>query len=198
MSNAPYEIVIGPAEVYVAPVGTAFPAINATPGAGWTLVGLAGSSNYSEDGVIVRSPRSSALVRPLGSTAPVKGAITETGFEVEFTVMDLSPAMMQLAFGADTTDVTVVAQASGIAGNQYGDIPTNPVPKHKALLVRCAQSSFGDGFNTQFEVYSAFQTGSGEGKFSKSDPLMQTHIWTAIKTASGFVRLRQQTTAPGA
>lgn len=195
MAEAPYEIVIGPAEVYVAPVGEAFPDIDEAPAGNWLLVGLAGADNYSEDGVIIRRQVSNTLVRPLGSTVPVKAAITETGFEVEFTVMDLSPEAMQLAFGGDEDDITSTVASSGVAGNDVFDIVTDPVPIHKAVLVRCNQSSFGNGFNTQFEVFSAFQTGSAEGTFSKSDPFMQTHIWTAIKTASGFVRVRQQTAA---
>lgn len=198
MAEAPYEMVIGPAEVYFAPVGTAFPTVNATPGAPWVRIGTSGADNYSEDGVVVRRSLASSDIRALGSTAIRKAAITETGFEVEFSVMDMSPKEMLLAFGGDETAITVTAQGSGVAGNQAFDVPTAPVPIHRAILVRFGQSPFGNGLNSQFEVFSAYQAGEAEGTFSKSDPFTQGQLWRAIKIAAGFVRVREQQSAPGA
>ena len=100
---APYEIIVGPAEVYVADVGTAFPDINDAPGMGWTLVGTLGSENYGEGGVLVRAPRTTQPIRVLGATTPRKHVITETGFQVEFDVIDATVREWCRTNGGGTT-----------------------------------------------------------------------------------------------
>lgn len=180
----PNEIIVGPAEVYIAPVGTAFPAVTAERpavlAAGWTLIGTAGSRNYSEDGVILRQNRTINPIRVLGSIAPRKQVISEQTFEVEFNVVDLSPEAIALGYGADVADIV----ESG--GNTSFSIPTSPVPLTFAILVRVeGQSPLVDGGNTQWQIYQAVQGGSGEGTFSKTAAFAQGHLWSAIENSDG-------------
>src|SRR5688572_18762884 len=94
----PSSIVIGgPEVVYRAPVGTAFPALGAAPGVGWTRLGTNGNKSYSNDGVVVRHPQSVNRIRPAGSTGPIKAARTEEDFEVEFTLWDMTLEMLAAA-----------------------------------------------------------------------------------------------------
>lgn len=186
----PYEIIYAPAEVYAAPVGEAFPAVNATPAGNWALIGTEGSKNYDEAGVVIRSPVAMAAFRSLGGTLKRKVSITERDFAVEFTVVDINPEEMAYALGVDPGDIVDTPAGGGQAGQQAITIPSSPIPLQQALLVRCDQSPFGDAMKHQWEIYAANQVGSGEGTYSKSTPFGQRHQWEAIENSSGFVVLR--------
>lgn len=177
---APNEIIVGPAEIYVAPVGTSFPAVNAAPAAPWMLVGTAGSRNYAESGVVLRRPVTINQIRMLGSTAPRKQVISETSFEIEFNVADLSPEMMMLGYGGLPQDVATAGAQQKII------LPTDPVPNAFAVLVRVeGQSPLLDGGNCQWEIYNAIQAGTGEGTFSKTEAFAQGHMWQAFEDSQG-------------
>jgi len=193
------EVYLGPCEVYVAPVGEAFPAVNVAPSGNWTLVGKHGSRNYTEDGVVVRRPTTAEQIGALGTTMTRKVGISRTGFEVEFTVMDMEPDAMVLAFGGEESTITDTAQSAGVAGNEAFPMPTSPIPLERAILLRWGRSPFGAAFNSQIEVAVASQIGAAEGTFSKSNPFGLRQHWVAIEPVSGpAVTVRVQKTAPGA
>lgn len=181
----PNEIIVGPAEVYVAPVGTTFPAVTAAPTGDWLLVGRAGSNNYTEDGVTIRNPKTTNPIRMLGSIFPRKFAITESQFEVEFNVADLSPAAMMLGYGGNPADVQMAGSQQRI------EVPTSSVPLAFAVLVRVeGQSPLKDGGNMQWELSNCIQGGNGEGTFTKQDAFAQGHLWQAFEDSDGnFVAL---------
>lgn len=186
----PREIIYGPAEVYAAPVGEAFPAVNAAPAGNWALIGTEGSKNYDEAGVIIRSPVAMAAFRSLGSTLKRKVSITERDFAVEFTAVDINPEEMAYALGVDPDDITDTPAGGGAAGHQAIEIPSSPIPFQQAILVRCTQSPFGEAMNHQWEIFAANQVGSGEGTYSKSTPFGMRHQWEAVANSAGFVVLR--------
>lgn len=187
------DLYVGPADVYAAPVGTAFPALDAAPGASWVLLGTQGSRNISEDGVIVRRNVDTSLIMALGTTMPRKAAVTSAGVEVEFTIMDQTAEQLAFAFGALPEDVVSVGAGAGTIGYDTLDIPTAPVPVERAILVRWTDPTSGP---CQFEIKRAIQMGSAEMTFSKEDALSATHLWTTLEPASGAaVTFRQQTAA---
>lgn len=57
-NTAPHEVIGSALTVYFAPVGTAFPAVDALPAVDWVLVGTTGPLNYDEDGVTIAHPQS--------------------------------------------------------------------------------------------------------------------------------------------
>jgi hypothetical protein len=168
------EIVVGPAEVYIAEPGTAFPAPDAAPGVGWTLVGSGGSLNYGEAGITLRRNITNNPIRVLGSTVPRKNVISEMTFEVEFPVMDLSPEELAVAYGVDPADVTAGAF----------DLNTSPIPLQRALLVRADRTAQG-GLVHQWNCYAADQVGGGEGTFSKTAGFATPHVWSCIEDDDG-------------
>jgi len=176
---APYEVIVGPANVYVAPVGTAFPAVDEEPAVAWQLVGSLGSENYAEAGVLVRSPRNTTPINVLGSTVPRKHVITTTGLEIEFDVIDASAEQVTLGYGVDPEDIEVVATAG--SESRSFDIPTSPIPFQRAVLVRIEQSPYGEDLNSQLQIPAANQLGNAEGGFMKGDPFSVKHIWGAVK-----------------
>lgn len=189
---APFEMIIGPAEVYSAPVGEAFPDIEDAPAGNWALVGTLGSKNYTEAGVMVRFPRDFNSIYALGSIMRRKNVITQAGFEVEFDVMDATIEELAAGFGRDEDDMTTVAAGGGSAGHKSITLPTSPVPFQRALLVRVAQSPYMEGGNTQFEVFAADQVGNVDSGFSKDSPFTVKHLWSAVETSSGVAVIRAQ------
>ena len=192
---APLEIMVGPAEVWVAPPGTEFPKIDAAPTGNWSLIGTLGSQNYGENGVIIRFSRTTNSIRVAGATTPRKHIITETGFQVEFTVIDATPEQLALGFGLDPDDIDEVAAGVGTAGEQSFGLPDDPVPFARAVLVRVPQSPLMEGGNTQIEIPMANQVGNAEGSFAKADAFQLTHIWDAVKTDQPIAIFRVQSAA---
>lgn len=192
------EIVIGPAEVYMAVPDTAFPDIDETPGAGWTLVGKAGSLNYGEDGVTLRKNVTSNMVRTLGSTLTRKVAISEVSFQVEYPVLDLSSEAMALAYGTDPDGITTTPADAGVAGTKAFALSTDPVPLERAILVRVKQSAtMGRDGNTDWRIARASFVGTAETTFNKTDGAGVTHIWESLEPGgeTAAVEFVEQTAA---
>lgn len=160
------EIINGPLELYWAPVGEAFPAVNAAPAGAWTLIGSSGSVNYHEDGVSLAFDKSFEVFRGLGNTYPLKTFITETDAFARVRMVDLTLAQFRLAFNNNA--VTVDAGPPAI---EHMDLDVGSDLVEMALLVRGEGKSpqFATG-NVQFELNRVVNTGSHEMTFSKGEP----------------------------
>ena len=75
----PYEILADPYTIYLAPVGTPFPAIDddeqdfiagGSPGGEWFRLGSSGNRNYEEGGVTITPEQETSEFRGAGETAP--------------------------------------------------------------------------------------------------------------------------------
>jgi hypothetical protein len=194
MASSPFEIQLGPADVYRAPLGESFPAVEDAPAGNWELI--ADAEHITEDGIVIRGNPDITLVRSLGTIAAVKAGMVARDFQLEFTVMDTRVEAQAVAYGADPDDaVTDTPAGGGAAGFRQVDVPIDPVPQGFALLLRWDQSGYGDGYKSQYQIYSAVQLGDGNGIFSKSTPFGQRHLWTALNSSAGFVRLVEQDAA---
>lgn len=162
----PYEIIMAPFEVWLAPVGEAFPDVDETPGGNWELLGTNGVKNYSEDGVTVTHEQTLEPHRTLGTTGPVKVKRTEENLMVEFVLEDLS--MEQYAKVLNDVVVTDTPAAAGTPGHrditlrQGGDVSTF------AALVR-GPSPYADGYNAQYQIPRVFQAGNPAPVFTKGE-----------------------------
>lgn len=168
----PSSIVIGgPLVVYRAPVGTAFPALGAAPGAGWNLLGVNGNKSYSEDGVTVRHPQTVNRIRPAGSTGPIKAARTDEDFEIEFTLWDLTlEAYAQALSQQAVTD----AGTTRVMGIYRGfSIPES------AVLIR-GTSPYDDTLDAQYEIPRAYTEGAPEVAYVKGQPAGLQFLFVAL------------------
>ena len=156
----PYEVIMSPAEVYVALEGEAFPAIDAVPAGNWKLLGTAGSRNQSEAGVKVKSSQTMTLHSTAGSLGPVKGIRTGESQSVECVIEDLTLEL--LSYALNLNGVTEVAAASGVAGYKQVGLSRGRDVITFSVLVRVPASAYGDGLNTQWEVPKAINTGNPE------------------------------------
>lgn len=197
----PFEIVMSPAEVYLALEGETPPAINAVPGGNWILLGTAGNRNQSTAGVKLIGTSAYAKHSTAGATGNVKAVRTAEEVSVEVVIEDLTAEVFSKKM--NLAGVREVAAASGVAGyKSFGgrmgfDVQT------WSLLLRIPASPYGDGMNSQCYIPKCIEEGQlemvfdGEGtaaglsfKFSAlEDPNAASDserffIWTAQTAAA--------------
>lgn len=184
MNTAPYEIVAQPFELWVAPVTTTFPDIDADPDSPWTKVGTSGALNYTEKkGVMVSHKQTVDLWKSLGSTGARKAFRTEEEFKVSLELADISLEQYQLALNYNT--VNTVAPSGSVAGHKTIGLSRGLAVLQRALLVRGVNASaYGENWTAQFEVPIAVQTGSPSLSFLKGQPAGLELEWTALEDAS--------------
>lgn len=162
----PYEIIISPFEVFMAPEGTSFPDVDETPAAPWALLGTNGVKNYSEDGVTVTHEQTVEQHRTLGSTGPMKAKRTEESLMVEFVLEDLS--LEQYAKILNNVSVADTPAGAGTPGirtiplRQGSDVATF------AVLVR-GPSAYADGFVSQYQIPRVYQGANPAPAFTKGE-----------------------------
>lgn len=175
MSNAdPFEILAGPADIWLAPIGTAFPLIDAAPAVAW--VQLAVAASMTEDGVHLVADQTVEHVYSLGGTGSRKGFRTRQELHARFTVMDAKAETLAKAMANQA--VTTVVAASAIPGQKSiplampgGSIDT------KAMLIRVPASPYavetaGDpAFNSQWEFPRVYNAGNLEAVYVKGVPV---------------------------
>ena len=191
----PYEIIGAPLTLWVAPEGTAFPAINAVPGAGWLQIGTNGSSNYDDGGVDVRHNQTIETATPAGSTAPVKAWRTAEGLMIGVTLWDLT--LEQYATALNKATITTTAAGLGTPGTKRFGLTQGLDVASYALIAR-GVSPYGDGWVAQYEVPRCYPSGNPSPKYAKGKPagllmeFMALADLTAASEAERFGRLIAQ------
>lgn len=168
--SEPYEIIASPFTVFKAPVGTAFPAIDAAPAVDWVQIGVSGDRSMNEDGVTVAHSQSVNAVRTAGSTGPVKAFRSEEDMVVSLTLLDLTLEAYALAMNGVSSLATPVAAGVGTAGYKGLKLYRGVQVETFALLIRGAASAYGDGWNAQYQIPVCFQSGNAEPVFTKGEP----------------------------
>lgn len=166
----PYQIVAGPFEVYVAPVGETFPSIDTSPPSGnWTLLGTNGAEEYNEDGVTVAHEETIEDFRMLGATGAVKSNRSSESLAVRLTLHDLT--LEQYAAALNFNSVTTTAAGAGTQGFREIPMYRGFTVAQRAILVRgVGQSPYGDSYNMDFQIPRARVASSPEVVFQKGQP----------------------------
>lgn len=158
------EILAGPLELYLAPVGEAFPVIGDPPAGNWELIGASGDENYTDDGVTVNLPQSIEKFTPAGTTMAVKAFRTEESVEVGVTVADVRNQVLQYALNGNSIDestgVSEIALLRGLDVTEY------------ALMAR-GKSPYEDASDTdtgQFQVPRCYMMSEPEIAYVKGEP----------------------------
>ena len=187
MATSPFNIIAGPAEVFVAPVGTAFPAINTDPpGGNWLSLGV------TEGGISVAHRQTVDLLSVDQSTGPRKAIRSEEGLEVSFSLAALTLENYRRALnGATVTtggspETHSLKMYQGLDVSQYALLIRGPSPYMSAYM--------------QYEVPVAVETGDAELTFMRNDKSVLTVQFTALEdpnaatTADRFGTLRARST----
>jgi hypothetical protein len=161
----PYEIIGAPLTLWVGPVGTAFPAIGAAPGVGWTKVGTNGDHSYEVGGVTTTHRKTYDKVRTAGASGPVKAFLSEEDLMFGVTMLDLTLEQYQLALNGNT--VTTVAPGAGTPGTKKIGLSEDVGrTREYALLVR-GLSPYDEALAMQYCVPRCFQSGAPAPVFRK-------------------------------
>lgn len=185
---APFEIVAHPLTVYLAAVGTAFPATNATPSASWTKLGTSGDKNYDEEGVTVTHQQTIATFRPAGSTAERKAWRTEEGLLIAFTLVDVSPEQ----YAKVLNDIAVTTTVGPPATKDFNLLRGVDVARF-ALLAR-GKSPVLETVNAQYQVPIVIQNGEPAPVYRKGEPAgLQVEFKALEDDTTGFGKLMVQT-----
>lgn len=163
----PFEIIAAPFEVYIAPVGEAFPQVDTDPAGNWELLGTSGNLNYSDDGVTITHEQTIEQFRPLGSTGPIKAARTEEGLLIGLTLWDVT--MEQYRRVLNDNAVTQTPANTGVPGTREVNIYRGLSVATMALLIR-GPSPYDESFNMQYEVPRVFENASPEVVYQKGEP----------------------------
>ncbi len=176
--GAPYEVIAGPIQAWVAPLGTAFPLVNVAPAASWILLGTNGDKNITEDGMTIRNAAEVNLFRSLGQSMAVKAFRVSEDIEVEFDLADMTLEMIDKAVGGPATaagNVVTTAAGAGTAGFKTLSMVKGFVIPTIALLVRSAINPYGDGFNMQWEFPKVVIPGDGVEHVFVKDDVVKVH-----------------------
>jgi len=194
MATEPYNIIVGPFEVWTAPTGTTFPALTTDPASPWEKLGANQSQEYNDDGVSVMHEQTVDLHRFLGGTGPRKATRSEENLRIELTVHDMSLEQYAKAVGSDVEDVTGPPAAKAITLYRGFDV------LQFALLVRGA-SPYDDSV-MQYEVPVVAVDGEPEVVYNKTEPAGLLFSFVALEdpTATSiqerYGRLLASATAP--
>lgn len=178
MASAPYEIIVSPFEVYLAPTGEAFPDVDTTPAGNWELFGTNGNQDYNEAGITVTHDQTVVQHRFLGSTGPRKATRTSEGLMLAFTLHDFSPEFYAKVMNDNT--VTTTPATSGVPGTKDFDLYLFRDLALHALLAR-GDSPEGAGWFMQYQVPVVFRDGSPSPVFSKGEPAGLAFEFTALE-----------------
>lgn len=166
-NDAPFEIIAAPATIWVAPVGTAFPAIDEAPSVSWVKLGKAGDKNISEDGVTISHPQSVEVFRASGSTGPRKIVRTEEDLLISFTLLDLTLEMYRRLLNDNA--ITQIAAAAGVAGSKKLSMQRGRLLSQFALIAE-GPSPYGENWTMRFKVPIVVNVGEPEVTFQKGEP----------------------------
>jgi hypothetical protein len=179
MKNAvPLEVLAAPFTMWVAPVGTAFPAVDEAPDStDWTLIGAAGPLNYDEAGVNVEHAQSMAFWRSLGDAGSRKVFRSSEDLKIGLALVDVT--LEQYSFALNGNTVTPTAAAPGVPGTKKIGLSRGFIVDTRAVLLRGPSPEMEDGV-MQYECPRAAQTGEPKPVFTKDKPAMLAIEWTAL------------------
>ena len=159
MSCTPYSIVVGVGELYLAPVGTAYPDTDEVPSASWTHLG-----STDDGGVSVLHARSTTLHYKGNSALPQKATLDEARETISANLTEITPARYALILDGQT--VITAAATAGHPGTQRFTIrPNSGCAPQFALLVR-GPSPLSDAY-AQYEYPRVSPVGDTTPVYSK-------------------------------
>lgn len=189
---APLEVfAAGTGIIYLAPTGTAEPAVNvAVPGT-YIQLGLAGAQDYSEDGIVIDKQTDENKVYTSGQYGVRKIFRTREDLSVKVTVFDMTLEALSAAFN----QTTVATLAGPPAIKRMALLENTATPTFRTMLIRVPTlSPYMDGGVTQVWVPLVYQVGNTAIALKKADPVGIEFEFGAIADATnGFGFITEQT-----
>lgn len=184
MAATPYNIIAGPATVYIAATGTAFPAFNATPNGSWTNLGR------TTGGVRVRKEETVQELMVDQVPYPVKGIRTEQRVIVQFVLAEITLETMVKVLDNQTITTTGSPEHSSFNLANGFDVP------QWSMLVR--GPSMYANVNMQYELPIVIQRAAPELNFTREGRAEVQTEWLSLEdpaaaTAGAYGKIRAGT-----
>lgn len=176
-NTTPFEIIGAPFTLYLAVVGTVFPAVDAAPAIAWKLVGSSGDLNYMDDGVTVDHPQNISFFRAAGDSGSRKAFRVDEDLMISLILADIS--LEQYALAINGNPVAATAAGVGVAGKKKLGLSRGLVLDTRALLLRGPSPYMEDGV-AQYCVPIAVQTGKPKPVYRKAQAAGLALEWTAL------------------
>jgi len=177
MAQSPFEIIAGPAEVYVAPVGETFPLINAVPAGNWVRLGR------TKGGIGAKHNQSQKELRADQDTAPAKISRTEESMVISFALADLTLEN----YAKVLNNVTVVDTPPGAttAGFRTITMYQGQSVAQIAMLIRAPSPYLdvqigGESLGLDYKLTRVSQSGNPAVKFLADDMAVLETEWQVI------------------
>lgn len=179
MSDQHPEIIAAPFTVWIAPVGTAFPAIDEVPAAPWTLLGSNGDRNYAGGGVTVSHQRQLQFATPAGVLGAAVAFAENDSLRVRLELLDMTLEQYAVVMGGNA--VVTTPPAIGVAGIKVLGLglKTGPLPEY-AVLAR-GPSPYAEGMPAQYELPRCIEAGSPAPTFRGGVPAGLSVELTALE-----------------
>jgi hypothetical protein len=198
IATQPTEIVATPLDLWIAPISTPFPTVDApTSGfaaAGWTHVGTNGIYDYDATGLTVTHNQTLATWTSVGATAPSCVWRTDEQLEISVTLADTTAT--SYAFTLNGVAVTTIAPTTGIAGEQ--DVPLLMGLTVTAMAILCrGASALNPLLNMQYAVPAVYQAANPAPVYKKGAPAMLALTFATLldPNGGGFGKFQQQSAA---
>ena len=164
-------IVYGPADIYLAPVGTAEPA---SPSAAlpndWVVLGQVNAEGIEESGITLRYNDTLFRQKVLGNTATISARLTAQDLEVSVSVVDMRPEVFAQVTGVDVTSRDAAPQ---VTGTKRVTLKRPVRPREFAVLVLQQDSPYdGVDLRAQYWFPRMVLDNRGETSFVKQPAAM--------------------------
>lgn len=157
-----YEILVGVGTLYVAPVGTTFPAVSATPAAPWVSLG------ETDGGVKVTPSQKINVERTDQRTGAVKAMRSEEDIAIETNLVQAT--YEKLAVVLNSATLTDTAPGSGTIGTREIPLYRGTTVAEVALVFR-GVSPYA-AYNAQFQVPRGYFDGDTGLAFQKDKKVL--------------------------
>ena len=175
MSAEPYQLMNGPFEVYVAEPVVLAPDIAiaaADIDAAWTLLGVDGDKDITEEGVKVLIEQAVTKFRGLGSVATRKMFRTSQDVTIQFTLADAS--IENYARALNNADINLDSHRRLIDLLMTADVA------QFSLLIRGDDRSPYGAFNSQWWIPRASHDANVETVYVKGEPVGLAYSFVAL------------------
>lgn len=183
--SEPYEIIVSPYQIYLAPVSETVPELDDVPAGNWILLGTNGKDNYAEDGVTVAHEQSLSVIRTLGTTGGIKVVRTEEELTISLILFDMSiEHYAKILNGVTLVDVAAAALTPG-----HRDLTLRQGPDVTTFALLCrGKSPYGDAFNAQYAVPIVYQSGNPSPVYNKGDAAGLALTFSALEDPNAATR----------
>lgn len=168
MSQHP-EIIAAPLTIWVAPVGTAFPALIAAPEAPWELLGKNGARSFSEAGVTISYQHQwVSPPPPAGRTASTVAMLEAEDLRLRVELLDLT--LERYAIATAASELSYVPRMPDVPGTRSIGLSIGPRGAPIFALLARGPSPYLEGKIAQYELPVCQALGSPQPMFRRGQP----------------------------